>query len=110
MNTLNLPTRRAAAANTVPPSGGAPQRLTCTLPRAGDLRARSVLLVAVFVTLLGGCTVEPWVKPYQRDKLADPVMSLDQDRLSDRMRQHMYDATEAAQGTTAVRGGGCGCP
>ena len=25
--------------------------------------------------LLGACSIQPWVKPYERDRLADPIMS-----------------------------------
>jgi hypothetical protein len=32
---------------------------------------------------LAGCSsIEPWVKPYERDKLADPIMALDGDPVS----------------------------
>ena len=40
-----------------------------------------IRLVALYFTvLLAGCSsVEPWVKPYERDRLADPIMALDTD-------------------------------
>ena len=37
-----------------------------------------VLLPLFAVGALSGCGgIEPWVKPYERDKLADPIMALD---------------------------------
>lgn len=56
---------------------------------------------------LGGCT--PWVMPYERGLLADPIMSVSRDPISDKDRQHVYDTREAARGATTSSGGGCGC-
>jgi hypothetical protein len=40
---------------------------------------------------LAGCSsIEPWVKPYERDKL-------------------VYEAREGARGGEGAAGGGCGC-
>ena len=43
---------------------------------------RGALLVAAIGGGLAGCQVEPWVKPYERDHLADVVMSFDRDPVS----------------------------
>ena len=59
--------------------------------------------------LLGGCSIEPWVKPYERERLADPIMKFSRDALADKHREHVFDVREAAHGATGVRGGGCGC-
>lgn len=59
--------------------------------------------------LLGGCSIEPWVKPYERERLADPIMKFSRDALADKHREHVYDVREAARGATGVQGGGCGC-
>ena len=28
------------------------------------------------------CSIQPWVKPYERDRLADPIMAWDRDAIS----------------------------
>lgn len=58
---------------------------------------------------LGGCAVEPWVKPYERERLADPIMNLQRSTLLGQHREHVYDVREAARGATGVQGSGCGC-
>jgi hypothetical protein len=63
-------------------------------------------------TLLAGCAVpklEPWVKPYERERLADPIMKLSRDSLPDKHFEHVRDVREGARGATGVQGGGCGC-
>lgn len=75
------------------------------------LRAHSAAVIAAlaFVSLLPGCAVEPWVKPYERERLADPIMKFSRDTLPDKHREHVRDVREAAHGATGVQGGGCGC-
>jgi hypothetical protein len=58
---------------------------------------------------LAGCSVEPWVKPYERDHLADPIMSFDRDPVSSSYSGHVFEAREGARGATGGGGGGCGC-
>jgi len=58
---------------------------------------------------IGGCSVEPWVKPYERDHLADPIMSFDRDPVSSSYTGHVHEAREGARGATGAAGGGCGC-
>jgi hypothetical protein len=70
--------------------------------------ARSIL-VAAALAALGGCRVEPWVKPYERDHLADPIMSFDRNPVSSAYSDHVYEAREGARGATGSAGGGCGC-
>jgi hypothetical protein len=70
------------------------------------VRALAVLVGAL---LLAGCSVEPWVKPYERDHLADPIMSFDRDPVSSSYTGHVYEAREGARGATGASGGGCGC-
>ena len=69
------------------------------------------ILPALFVLLgLSACgPIEPWVKPYERDKLADPIMALDTDAVSTSYMQHVYEAREGARGGEGAAGGGCGC-
>ena len=69
-----------------------------------------VTLAALLLAGLSGCgPIEPWVKPYERDKLADPIMALDGDPVSTSYIQHVYEAREGAKGGEGAVGGGCGC-
>ena len=39
--------------------------------------------------LRAACSIQPWVKPYERDRLADPIMAWDRDAISERLsRSH----------------------
>ncbi len=69
-----------------------------------------ILLPLLVVSGLVGCSsIEPWVKPYERDRLADPIMALDGDPVSVAYIQHVYEAREGAKGGEGAVGGGCGC-
>ncbi len=57
----------------------------------------------------GGCATEPWVMPYEREYLADPIMLFSRDPFSDSYLLHVYEVREAAQGGGIGSGGGCGC-
>ena len=70
------------------------------------VRAATLAAAAVAVC---GCAVEPWVKPYERDHLADPIMTFDRDPVSSSYTGHVYEAREGARGATGAAGGGCGC-
>jgi Domain of unknown function (DUF4266) len=66
--------------------------------------------------LLAGCSSftlpsmpEPWVKPYERERLADPIMRSGGDPLAARHREHVLVVREASRGANAAQGGGCGC-
>jgi len=59
--------------------------------------------------ILSGCNIEPWVKPYERDRLADPIMSFSRDPVSASYIHHVYQAREGARGAEGGQGGGCGC-
>ncbi len=65
-----------------------------------------LLLVSLFVS---GCSIEPWVKPYERDRLADEIMLFDRDPVSSAYIHHVYEAREGARGASGSGGGGCGC-
>ena len=69
-----------------------------------------VLLPGIALAALSGCSnIEPWVKPYERDRLADPIMFLDTDPVSSAYIYHVYEAREGARGGEGTAGGGCGC-
>ena len=69
---------------------------------------RALTLIAL-ASLLSGCAMQPWVKPYERERLADPIMKFSRDTLPDKHREHVHDVREGARGATGVQGGGCGC-
>jgi hypothetical protein len=72
--------------------------------------ARSALAGATLLLLLTGCgNIEPWVKPYERQALADPIMSFDPNPVSSAYIDHVFDAREGARGANGAAGGGCGC-
>ena len=71
-------------------------------------RSIFMLLLAGLVGL-GGCASEPWVKPYERANLADPIMSFNRDPVSSSYLHHVYDSREGARGAGIATGGGCGC-
>jgi hypothetical protein len=60
--------------------------------------------------VLSGCgNIEPWVKPYEREALADPIMSFDSNPVSTSYTHHVFEAREGARGALGSAGGGCGC-
>ncbi|MEM9384360.1 MAG: DUF4266 domain-containing protein [Pseudomonadota bacterium] len=66
--------------------------------------------IACFALLLGACSaIEPWVEPYERDHLADPIMSFDRAPVASAYIGHVHESREGARGATGATGGGCGC-
>ena len=71
---------------------------------------KRLLALMTLTALLGGCSsLQPWVKPYERERLADPIMAFSRDNLPERHRDHAREVREGARGATGVQGGGCGC-
>jgi len=75
------------------------------------------LHIIFYIVLTGllttGCVVpspwiEPWVKPYERQNLTDPIMS-SRHPLDDYYMSHVYENRESARGADGGTGGGCGC-
>lgn len=69
-------------------------------------------LIILTLLICSGCSsysVKPWVKPYQRQNIADPIMSFSRDPVSATYMHHVYQAREAARGAEGGGGGGCGC-
>ena len=71
--------------------------------------SRLFLLLTVLDAISACGPIEPWVKPYERDRLADPIMFLDVDPVSSAYIYHVYEAREGARGGEGTAGGGCGC-
>jgi hypothetical protein len=70
----------------------------------------SVLALPLAVLLLSACTpVQPWVKPYEREHLADPIMSFNANPIQSSYIVHVFEVREGARGATGSVGGGCGC-
>ena len=71
---------------------------------------RNAVLGVALTSVLGACAMpEPWVKPYERERLADPIMQFQRDGLSAKHLTHVHEVREGARGGTGVQGGGCGC-
>ena len=67
-----------------------------------------LLLIVLFA--MSACSeIKPWVKPYERSNLADPIMSLDRHGAAGSYIHHVYQARESARGAEGGSGGGCGC-
>ncbi|MEM1176544.1 MAG: DUF4266 domain-containing protein [Pseudomonadota bacterium] len=72
--------------------------------------ATRVVLAAGLMLGLSACgQIEPWVKPYERDALADPIMAMDGDPVSSSYLKHVFESREGARGGEGAAGGGCGC-
>ena len=75
-------------------------------------RARVLQMAAAALLLVGlsACSnLEPWVKPYERENLADPIMSFNPNPVSSAYMDHVFEAREGARGALGGAGGGCGC-
>jgi hypothetical protein len=74
------------------------------------VKATRIAAAALLLVAAAGCSrVEPWVKPYERENLADPIMAWDRDPVSSSYMRHVYDSREGARGANGGAGGGCGC-
>lgn len=70
------------------------------------------LMALVLLLAMSGCSsfeITPWVKPYERDNLADPVMAMDRNGVDSAYMAHGFGNREAAIGAEGSGGGGCGC-
>ncbi|GEM_PF-107232 len=79
-----------------------------------------VILAAI---ALGGCSstidemgktvsnfeLEPWVKPFERSNLADPIMAVGRNPIALSYAKHVHESREGARGASGSAGGGCGC-
>ena len=70
---------------------------------------RVACAVAIVASLSGCSPIQPWVKPYERENLADVIMAFDRDPVSSAYLDHVFEAREGARGATGSAGGGCGC-
>ena len=70
--------------------------------------AKHLFLINLCLSI-GACGIEPWVQPYERAHLADPIMNGDKDPVASAYMSHVYEAREGARGAEGSGGGGCGC-
>ncbi len=70
---------------------------------------KRILLLSSVLALAACGPIKPWVKPYERQNLADPIMSFERDAVSTQFINHVYETREAARGAEGSGGGGCGC-
>ncbi len=67
-----------------------------------------IVFFAVILSMTG-CSIKPWVKPYERQNLADPIMLLNTNPVASAYMDHVHEAREGARGAGSGGGGGCGC-
>ena len=88
-------------------------KLNLRASRFGDARkscAQRMTMAVMFLGALAGCSpLQPWVKPYEREHFADPIMSFNRDPVSSTYLDHVYESREGSRGATGGVGGGCGC-
>jgi hypothetical protein len=69
-----------------------------------------LLLTGAALLALAACApLKPWVQPYEREHLADPIMAIDPNPVSSSYMDHVFEVREGAKGATGGAGGGCGC-
>ena len=73
------------------------------------LKKINFIALGIACLALAGCSIEPWVKPYERANLADPIMKFSRDPVSSSYINHVYQSRESARGAEGGQGGGCGC-
>ena len=66
----------------------------------------AVVFIALGVLSLAGCVQ---VKPWERESLARPDMSWDEDPLLSAIKGHVYFSKGATFSSGGSGGGGCGC-
>jgi hypothetical protein len=67
---------------------------------------RPIVLAAFAACLLAGCAN---VKPYEREKLADPIMDPGSHLSKQTLEQKFFSTREGSMGGGTGVGGGCGC-
>ena len=73
---------------------------------------RNYLVLACILIGVTACSfqpIEPWVAPYEREHLADPIMDPHRDAVFSAFRQHVHETREASKGAGPAQGSGCGC-
>lgn len=79
--------------------------------QASTIKRFSIIVLIFSVLNIMGCAqpIEPWVKPYERQNLADPIMRTNRHPIANMHVAHVYEGRESARGADGTGGGGCGC-
>lgn len=67
------------------------------------------LFILALATAASGCSMNPWVKPYELGNLDDPIMAFDRHPAARAYLKRVHEAREAARGADGSGGGRCGC-
>lgn len=76
------------------------------------MRTITKILITAAVLAASGCSsfkLEPWVSPFERNNLADPIMSFNRSPADSAFINHVHETREGARGAEGGSGGGCGC-
>ena len=68
--------------------------------------AKKLAGVALWAVCCTGCAV---VRPYEREKLADPIMERQNQFAKQTLEQKFFSTREGSIGGASGIGGGCGC-
>ena len=79
------------------------EQAVAPLLAGGTVRSGADVRVAASLAATGE------IKAWRRGVLADPIMTLGGDLLTQLLRDHVYASKEAAAGSGGAAGGGCGC-
>lgn len=70
---------------------------------------RALLLACLAITGCAQIGIKPWVKPYERQNLSDPIMNNNRHAIANKHAAHVFEARESSRGAEGTGGGGCGC-
>ena len=76
------------------------------------MKVIKLIIIYHLISIVAACSMQPlkpWVAPYEREYLADPIMEVDRDEVFSSFRQHVYEVREGSRGATSAKGSGCGC-
>jgi len=71
-------------------------------------RLRLALVASLFFLGLAGCATVP-VKPWQRERLVDPIVAFKAEAREDARKMKTFEAREGSTGGVGGAGGGCAC-
>ncbi|KZX85280.1 hypothetical protein A3717_17415, partial [Alcanivorax sp. HI0013] len=63
------------------------------MKKVGTIRIAGLILLLAFAA--SGCAVKPWLKPYDRARLADPVMNVSAHPIAESYMGHVHQARES---------------
>ena len=62
-----------------------------------------ILGAAALLAVTACAPIEPWVKPFEREHLADPIMSIGGAPVSSSYLNHVFEVRVGARGATVAR-------